>query len=83
MNSIYISQEEEQRYAELQLMALESARAGDIELLKSMIQAGMPVNLCDPKGNSLLMLAGGLQRSQQHCPDAPHPWRRHGAQKGS
>jgi uncharacterized protein len=52
-----VSEKEEQRYAELQNLALDAARVGDTELLASMIQAGMPVNLQDLKGNTLLMLA--------------------------
>jgi ankyrin repeat protein len=38
-------------------MALDAARSGDVALLEPMLQAGMPVNLADEKGNSLLMLA--------------------------
>ena len=57
MCACYLTKEEEERYVDLQLLALTSARAGDTELLESMIQAGMPVNLADDKGNSLLMLA--------------------------
>ncbi len=49
--------QEEQRYAELQAMALEAARHGDLEALEPMLHAGMPANLRDNKGNSLLMLA--------------------------
>lgn len=49
--------EEEQRYAELQRMALDAARHGDLATLEPMLGAGMPVNLRDEKGNSLLMLA--------------------------
>lgn len=52
-----ITQEEEKRFAELQSMALDAARKGDTELLLPMLDAGMPVNLVDEKGNSLLMLA--------------------------
>jgi ankyrin repeat protein len=49
---------EEQRYAELQLDALDCARRGDRDdLLATMLRAGMPVNLSDHKGNTLLMLA--------------------------
>jgi ankyrin repeat protein len=49
---------EEQRYAELQLEALECARCGDRDdTLAAMLRAGMPVNLADHKGNTLLMLA--------------------------
>lgn len=49
--------EEEKRYAELQQMALDFARAGDTASLEPMLAAGLPVNLADHKGNSLLMLA--------------------------
>lgn len=49
--------QEEQRYAELQLIALDAARHGDPDTLVPMLQAGMPVNLRDEKGNTLLMLA--------------------------
>jgi len=52
-----ITKEEEQRYAELQKMALDFARAGETEELRKMIIAGMPVNLADEKGQTLLMLA--------------------------
>lgn len=48
---------EEARYAELQHIALECAREGQMEPLASMIQAGLPANLADAKGNTLLMLA--------------------------
>lgn len=48
--------EEEQRYAELQAMALDAARHGDVEALAPMLKAGMPANLRDEKGNTLLML---------------------------
>lgn len=54
---IMITVQEETRYAELQAMALNAARKGDVEMLEPMLQAGMPVNLADEKGNSLLMLA--------------------------
>jgi ankyrin repeat protein len=49
--------QEERRYAELQAMALDAARQGETGLLVSMLDAGMPVELHDEKGNSLLMLA--------------------------
>ncbi len=52
-----LSAEEEKRYAELQAMALDAARHGELDLLEPMLEAGMPVNLCDEKGNTLLMLA--------------------------
>ncbi|RYD22880.1 MAG: ankyrin repeat domain-containing protein [Verrucomicrobiaceae bacterium] len=52
-----ITPAEEARYAQLQRMALDAARTGDVELLVPMLDAGMPVNLADEKGNSLLMLA--------------------------
>lgn len=49
--------DELKRYEELQVIALDFARTGKTQDLKAMIQSGMPVNLCDHKGNSLLMLA--------------------------
>ena len=52
-----ITEAEERRYAELQVQALDLARAGETELLESMVRAGLPVNLADHKGNTLLMLA--------------------------
>ena len=52
-----VTESEERRYAELQLMALDLARHGETATLLSMIQAGLPVNLQDHKGNTLLMLA--------------------------
>lgn len=48
---------EEQRYAELQQLALDLARRGAVGELASMLDHGLPVNLSDLKGNSLLMLA--------------------------
>lgn len=53
----HITAAEENRYAELQAMALGFARSGDTEILASMLRAGLPVNLADHKGNTLLMLA--------------------------
>lgn len=58
---------EEARYAELQQLALDAARTGDMGILVPMLNAGMPVNLADEKGNSLLMLAsyhGHLQLTE-------------------
>lgn len=52
-----VTSEEEQRYAELQTLALDFARQGDTAALAPMLGAGMPVNLSDHKDNSLLMLA--------------------------
>jgi ankyrin repeat protein len=52
-----ITPAEEARYAELQRIALDAARTGETEVLVPMLVAGMPVNLADEKGNSLLMLA--------------------------
>jgi ankyrin repeat protein len=52
-----VTDAEEKRYAELQLLALDAARAGDTATLISMVQAGLPANLQDLKGNTLLMLA--------------------------
>jgi len=52
-----VTEAEEKRYAELQLLALEAARSGDSSTLAPMIRSGLPVNLQDHKGNTLLMLA--------------------------
>lgn len=57
MNTQLLTKEEEQRYAELQLMAVDMARCGDTAELEKMILSGLPINLRDSKGNSLLMLA--------------------------
>jgi ankyrin repeat protein len=38
-------------------MALDFVRKGETDCLAPMLDAGMPVNLSDEKGNSLLMLA--------------------------
>jgi ankyrin repeat protein len=48
---------EENRYAELQQMALDFARQGDTEMLDAMLRHGLPVNLADDRGNTLLLLA--------------------------
>ena len=48
---------EEQRYAELQWLALDYARTGETESLAGMLGHGLPVNLADVRENSLLMLA--------------------------
>lgn len=52
-----ITETEEKRYAELQQMALDFARHGETESLAAMLCHGLPVDLADAKGNSLLMLA--------------------------
>ena len=52
-----ITPAEEQRYAELQTLALDFARQGNTESLAPMLAAGLPVNLADHKQNTLLMLA--------------------------
>lgn len=54
---MHLSESEEKRYAELQLLALDAARTGDSALLATMLEAGMSVNLSDGRGNSLLMLS--------------------------
>ncbi len=56
MNTI-TTEAEEKHYAELQHLALGFARNGETKHLAAMIKAGLPVNLSDAKGNSLLMLA--------------------------
>lgn len=52
-----LTAEEEQRYAGLQRIALDAARHGDLATLEPMLEAGIPANLRDEKGNTLLMLA--------------------------
>jgi len=52
-----ISKNEEERYVELQQLALNYARNGKTHELYKMLRAGMPVNLADEKGQTLLMLA--------------------------
>ena len=52
-----ITEEEQQRYLELQRMALDFARNGETDELNRMLEAGMPPDLYDEKGQSLLMLA--------------------------
>jgi uncharacterized protein len=57
MDTQLLTQQEENRYAKLQLIALDMARSGETAELEKMVIAGLPVNLCDSRGNSLLMLA--------------------------
>jgi len=54
---VELSPEEEQRCVHLQLIALDFARQGETSILAEMLDAGLPVNLSDAKGQSLLMLA--------------------------
>ena len=49
--------DEEERYTELQELALNYARDGETEALQKMLEHGLPVNLSNEKGNTLLMLA--------------------------
>ncbi|WPJ97406.1 ankyrin repeat domain-containing protein [Coraliomargarita algicola] len=71
-----ITETEEKRYVELQQIALDAARAGDVETLRPMIQAGLPVELKDSKGNSLLMLAayhGNVQAVRMLLAEGANP----------
>jgi ankyrin repeat protein len=52
-----ISADEEKRYLELQQMALDFARDGETYILQSMLDSGLPIELQDTKGNTLLMLS--------------------------
>jgi ankyrin repeat protein len=56
MNAL-LTQAEEARYLELQSLALDFARTGNTTELGAMVRHGLPVNLADPKGNTLLLLA--------------------------
>ena len=51
------TESEETRYAELQRLALDFARHGETGPLAEMLRHGLPVNLADHKGQTLLMLA--------------------------
>ena len=57
MSKVEITQIEEDRYAQLQLMALDYAREGETNNLEVMIKHGMSVNLSTHKDDTLLMLA--------------------------
>ncbi|NKQ41062.1 MAG: ankyrin repeat domain-containing protein [Sulfurovum sp.] len=48
---------EEDRYVQLQSLALDYAREGDTKGLEKMLRYGMPINLGTHKGDTLLMLA--------------------------
>ena len=52
-----ITQEEEDRYAKLQLLALDFAREGNTKELEKMLKYGMSVYLCTHKNDTLIMLA--------------------------
>jgi ankyrin repeat protein len=49
--------EEQARYREFQLLAFERARRGETDALAGMLRQGLSVNLCDRRGNSLLLLS--------------------------
>ena len=49
--------EEKARYREFQLLAFDRARRGETDALAVMLREGLPVNLCDRRGNSLLLLS--------------------------
>ena len=53
-----VTEAEEKRYAELQAVALDYARCGETEPLAQMLRHGLPVNLADTKGNTLLNHCG-------------------------
>lgn len=49
--------QEKERYRAFQLLALDRARRGETDDLAGMLRQGLPVNLRDRRGNSLLLLA--------------------------
>lgn len=57
MENNSLTQEEENRYEELQYLALGYARTDAHKELEMMLEAKLPLNLQDSKGNTLLMLA--------------------------
>jgi len=52
-----ITQQEEDRYAKLQSMALDFAREGNTQELEKMLEHGISVDLCTHKSDTLIMLA--------------------------
>lgn len=48
--------EERERFREFQRLAFERARCGETEALAGMLRQGLPVNLRDHRGNSLLLI---------------------------
>jgi ankyrin repeat protein len=68
-----------ERYGELQALALDYARKGKTAPLAEMLHHGLPVNLADAKGNSLLMLAsyhGNLEAARMLLEHGAEPDRR-------
>jgi len=57
MSKVEITAIEENRYAQLQLFALDYAREGNTNELEKMLTYGMHINLCTHKDDTLLMLA--------------------------
>ena len=51
------TESEEQCYREFQQLAFDRARGGEADALSGMLRQGLPVNLCDRRGNSLLLLS--------------------------
>jgi len=49
--------EEQARYREFQKLAFNRARLGETDALAGMLRQGLPVNIRDVRGNSLLLLA--------------------------
>ncbi len=77
--TVALTTAEELRYAELQQLALDQARLGETIPLEAMIRAGMPINLADAKGNTLLMLAcyhGQLETARMLLQAGAEPDRR-------
>ncbi len=61
------TESEEQAYREFQRLAFEHARHGETHALAGMLRQGLPINLRDTRGNSLLLLAcyhGHLETAQ-------------------
>ena len=81
MSTMVITEAEERRYAELQALALDYARWGETASLAAMLFHGLPVNLADAKGNSLLMLAsynGNLETTRMLLKNGADVDRRNG-----
>lgn len=50
-------QDEDAAVAELATRVFDAARAGDTATLEGFLEAGLPVNLCNDSGDTMLMLA--------------------------
>lgn len=57
MQHLAVAAKEDQAYLEFQRLAFDRARRGETNALAGMLRQGLPVNLRDRRGNSLLMIS--------------------------